>query len=139
MKTEHTPGTRLKLSVLKQNSVEFEKLLNKGMDSTNGQVKSVSTTSSGSYIEYNILFTDILSVWQISNQWSNIISRVSDLEKVNAELIEKSSALLDAMNQYDFYVTGYAGGSASISEVNQAAADQHKAYSELFDLIHKTK
>jgi hypothetical protein len=57
----------------------------------------------------------------------------------NVELIEKSRALLQAMNQYDFYINGYANGSASISEVNQAAADQHKAYSELFDIIQKTK
>lgn len=64
-----------------------------------------------------------------------LLSRVSDLEKANAELLEKAQKMMDTRQQYQFFVEGYANGSASISEVKNASQEEYAAYCEMFDLI----
>lgn len=55
------------------------------------------------------------------------------------KLVEASEKILTAMEQKQFFMNGYANGSASISEVNQASVEEHKAYCILFDLIKEIK
>lgn len=58
--------------------------------------------------------------------------RVEELEAVGMELIH-------AMNQKQFFLDGYSKGSASIAEASGAMADEHAAYSKLFDTIKNKK
>lgn len=55
------------------------------------------------------------------------------------ELLEASGELLDAMNQYSFFLEGYGNGSASISEVREASSKMTYAQHKLFDVIQKAK
>lgn len=63
----------------------------------------------------------------------------SKLEASAPELLEASEQLIEAMNQKNFFMEGYANGSASISEVREFSAREHEAYSKLFDVIKKAK
>lgn len=60
---------------------------------------------------------------------------IDDLKQENKRLREASSNLLEAMNQYSFFLEGYAAGSASISECNHANDELNKAQNVLFELL----
>jgi hypothetical protein len=51
------------------------------------------------------------------------------------KLKELAKALLTAMEQKQFFVEGYANGSASISEAKEAMKTEHQAYSNLWDFL----
>lgn len=53
------------------------------------------------------------------------------------ELIAAGWKLIQAMDQYSFFLEGYRNGSASISEATNAGEDVGKAKSELWDLLKK--
>lgn len=55
--------------------------------------------------------------------------------KENQELKALCREVLTAREQYQFFVNGYANGSASISEANHAAIVEHEAYSKLWDYL----
>lgn len=58
--------------------------------------------------------------------------------KENQELKALCREVLNAREQYQFFVNGYANGSASISEANHAATVEHEAYSKLWDYLKKS-
>lgn len=61
---------------------------------------------------------------------------VSTLTEENKKLRGLSRNVLETSSQYQFFLTGYRNGSASISEVNMAAQKSDYALNELQNLIH---
>lgn len=62
---------------------------------------------------------------------------ISNLGLKKGELEEAGRNVLEASNQYTFFLDGYASGSASIAECNHAADELHKAQTVLFELLNQ--
>lgn len=81
--------------------------------------------------------------WQIEDQNGKTMAEVPAKAGENVallisqlpEIVDSAKRLLRAMEQKDFFVNGYANGSASISEAKQAMQDECKEYSNLRNLI----
>lgn len=71
-------------------------------------------------------------------KYRDLIASAPDLLKENQELKALCREVLTAREQYQFFVNGYANGSASISEANHAATVEHEAYSKLWDFIKQS-
>lgn len=68
------------------------------------------------------------------NQVSELIAPAPLLKEEVETLKTAIREALQADNQYSFFLNGYANGSASISEVENASEERGKAFSRLFDL-----
>lgn len=74
-------------------------------------------------------------VVSIQNYWKEL----NQLREHNKRLIESSTKLIEAMDQYSFFVDGYKNGSASISEAQVAGRHLDEVKTELFELLQKIK
>ncbi|HEY3405412.1 MAG TPA: hypothetical protein VGK59_18635 [Ohtaekwangia sp.] len=67
-----------------------------------------------------------------------LVNSIKENQELKAELqtlAELSGNLMKAMEQRQFFFEGYANGSASISECNEAASNESKAYSNLWNFL----
>lgn len=87
----------------------------------------------------NVMGDDSFANWFNRNAMrTNIESAVGDMLKENQELKALCREILTAREQYQFFVNGYANGSASISEANHAATVEHEAYSKLWEFLKQS-
>ena len=86
----------------------------------------------GDYTHTREALNDAASSLAALNLNPDIFQRVKELE-------DQAWKLIQAMDQYSFFLEGYRNGSASISEATVAGEEVGKVKSELWDLLKNKK